>query len=347
MGGMPPQSMPPHMQQRPMGAPAGAPAVVQQQPIRSEPEPQKKAPIGLILGLVGAIIAIAAVSVWYFVLREQGGADEVAEKDGKDGAGETAPGTLNLTLTPPDAMVKIDGAEHAGNSPRVISGLAPGKHTIEVSKGDTFLPFTQELTITSGQTLDFPPIKLPVTGVTLMIKVDPQIAAIALVAGTETTAIGSGAESHKHQLARKAGVEYSITGTAEGYEPVSVPIVFTGDAAQDVTISMVAKSGGTVAVNDPTPTPPPDPTPDPVAEKKPKPKSDNKPKNAELKIGVAPGMPPADVFVDGKKQSKKTPVFVKVSAGSHTVKWKWDDGKTDTQSVSVAANESKLLKGSK
>jgi hypothetical protein len=58
-------------------------------------------------------------------------------------------------------------------------------------------------------------------------------------------------------------------------------------------------------------------------------------------------MPPADVYVDGKKQDKKTPVFVKVSSGSHTVKWKWDDGKTDTQTVSVAANESKLLKGSK
>ena len=72
-----------------------------------------------------------------------------------------------------------------------------------------------------------------------------------------------------------------------------------------------------------------------------------KPKNAELKIGVAPGNPPADVWVDGKKESKKTPVFVKVSEGSHTVKWKWDDGKSDQQKVSVGANESKLLKGSK
>ena len=40
-------------------------------------------------------------------------------------------------------------------------------------------------------------------------------------------------------------------------------------------------------------------------------------------------------------------MFVKVSAGSHTVKWKWDDGKSDPQKVWVGDNESKLLKGSK
>jgi len=71
-----------------------------------------------------------------------------------------------------------------------------------------------------------------------------------------------------------------------------------------------------------------------------------KPKTAELKIGVAPGNPPATVYVDGRKQGR-APVFVKVSPGSHTVKWKWDDGKTDTQKVSVGDKESKLLKGSK
>ena len=71
-----------------------------------------------------------------------------------------------------------------------------------------------------------------------------------------------------------------------------------------------------------------------------------KAKTAELKIGVAPGNPPATVTVDGKQEGR-TPVFVKVTAGTHTVKWKWDDGKTDTQKATVADNESKLLKGNK
>ena len=63
-------------------------------------------------------------------------------------------------------------------------------------------------------------------------------------------------------------------------------------------------------------------------------------------VEVAPGNPPATVYVDGRKAGR-SPQFVKVSAGSHTVKWKWDDGKTDTQKVSIGDKESKLLKGSK
>ena len=69
-------------------------------------------------------------------------------------------------------------------------------------------------------------------------------------------------------------------------------------------------------------------------------------KTATLKIGVAPGNPPATVYVDGKKQSKKTPVFVKVAPGKHTVKWVWG-GKSSTQRVSVGDGESKLVKGKK
>ncbi len=53
------------------------------------------------------------------------------------------------------------------------------------------------------------------------------------------------------------------------------------------------------------------------------------------------------MYVDGKKQSKKTPVFVKVTPGSHTVKWAWDGGKHDTQRVKVADKQVKLLKGSR
>jgi outer membrane biosynthesis protein TonB len=317
-------------------------------------EEEKKSNVGLIIGIIGGVIAVLALTA-FFVLGSDffGGKKDGDTADAKGDDGKAAAvGGLSLELTPADAVVKIDGKEYPGSSPRAIAELSPGKHTIEVSGGDLYLPLTQEVEVAAGDPVALP-LKLQLRDVTLDITVDPPSASVSLVAGTTATAIGAGVATHKHALKREPGVEYSIKGTAEGFTETTVPIVFSGDATQAISITL-AKSGAVAPPPDPTPTP--DPTPDPVPEAdKPDPVKKTtkkhtqpaKPKNAELKIGVAPGNPPADVWVDGKKADKKTPVFVKVSEGSHKVKWKWDDGKTDEQSVSVAANESKLLKGSK
>lgn len=307
--------------------------------MHAEPEEERKSNVGLIIGIIGGVVAILAV-VAFFVFgpglggKEEKGADsdkpEQAEVTGSDGKPQAAITNVTIDVTPADATVMIDGKEIAGAGPRAIAELTAGTHKLEVSKGDAFLPFTQELEFTAGQSL---PIKLEARDVTLNLTVTPASAIISLIAGTTTTEIGKGAASHKHQLKREPGLQYTVKGTAEGYEDLSIPIVFTGDPAQDVPVLLAAKAAGPVAEPGPA---------------KPVKKTNkvSKPKNAELKIGVAPGNPPATVTVDGKSEGR-TPVFVKVTAGSHTVKWKWDDGKTDTQKATVAENESKLLKGNK
>ena len=231
-----------------------------------------------------------------------------------------------------------------GEAQRVVSGLADGPHKIEVSTaGGEFLPFAQEVTLSAGQAMPLP-IKLQARTVSLTISVEPAAAAVTILAGDTATQIGAGAASHVHPLAREPGVAYTLVGVAEGYQEIRLPIVFTGDPAQAVSLTLVTKAGPAVPGPGPGPDVAPDPTPQ-VEKKKPV-KKPAKPKTAELKIGVAPGNPPADVYVDNKKEGR-APVFVKVTAGSHTVKWKWDDGKTDTQKVTVGDKESKLLKGSK
>ena len=159
------------------------------------------------------------------------------------------------------------------------------------------------------------------------------------VAGTDRLLTEALGRSHrvKYQLKREPGVEYQIKGAADGYDESTTPLVFTGDPTQEFSVSLVAKAGTTPPPKDPTPK---------VTKNKKKGGGAAKPKTAELKIGVAPGNPPATVYVDGRKAGR-SPQFVKVSAGNHTVKWKWDDGKTDTQKVSIGDKESKLLKGSK
>lgn len=298
----------------------------------------KKSSVGLIVGIIGGVLAILAV-VAFFVFGNPGDKEKEETADAGDKAAAVEVGGLNLDLTPADATVKVDGKEYPGASPRVITGLEAGTHKLEVSKGESFMAFTQDVQVTGGQTLSLP-LKLQARDVTLTIKAEPAAAKIEILAGDKATEVGKGQAAYKHALKRADGVEYKLKATAEGYGESVVPISFTGDANQDLSITLVKEGGG---------------EDDGKAEadsgkkvsKKTKKRRTPKPKNAELKIGVAPGNPPATVYVDGRKQSKKTPVFVKVSAGSHTVKWKWSDGKTDTQRVKVGAHDSKLLKGSK
>jgi serine/threonine-protein kinase len=308
------------------------------QVMAAEPEEVRKSNVGLIIGIIGGVIAILAV-VAFFVLgpglggkekKDTGGTGEQAGVSGSDSTPEAAITNVTIDVTPADATVMIDGKEYAGAGPRAIAELAPGTHKLEVSMGDAYLPFSQELTFTAGQSL---PIKLEARDVTLNLTVTPANATASLIAGTTTTEIGKGAASHAHKLVREPGLQYTVQATADGFEDLSLPIVFTGDPAQDVPVLLAAKPE--VPVADPGPAKPVKKT-----------TKVSKPKNAELKIGVAPGNPPATVTVDGKSEGR-TPVFVKVTAGAHTVKWKWDDGKTDTQKATVAENESKLLKGNK
>jgi hypothetical protein len=77
----------------------------------------------------------------------------------------------------------------------------------------------------------------------------------------------------------------------------------------------------------------------------PKPPTQPKAKTATLKIGTGPGLPPATVWVDGKKEDKTTPVIVMVAPGKHTVKWQWPDGKKASQKVDVGDKESLVVKG--
>jgi hypothetical protein len=303
-----------------------------------EPEEERKSKVGLIIGIVGGVVAILGV-VAFFVFGpglgggdkdkgEGGTGDEKAQVADGEKKGEAAVGGVTVDVTPADAKVMIDGKEYAGSGPRSIPDLT-GIHKLEVSM-DGFLPYSQDVDFAAGQNL---PIKLEASDVTLSLTVTPPTAAISLIAGTATTQIGKGA-TLQHKLKREAGLQYTIKATADGYDDLSLPIVFTGDPTQDVPVVLVAKAG---------PAPEADPGPSKPTKKTNK---VSKPKNAELKIGVAPGNPPAAVTVDGKSEGR-TPVFVKVTAGSHTVKWKWDDGKTDTEKVSVNENQSLLLKGSK
>jgi hypothetical protein len=339
----------------------GAPAMPAAPMAMNEPEPASSNNT-LLYAVVGLVVIAAIAVVAVFLMRPPGPtAGGEAQVAAAGGAPAAAVGGFTLDLTPADAKVEIDGKAVAGTgSPRVIGDLAAGSHKLSVSSGEAYLPYTQDLTVVAGAVAPLT-VKLPLKDVTLDVTVEPAGATLALVEGE--AADKAVAIQPKHTLSRVAGVEYKVQASLAGYKTQAVPVTFTGGATEAVKITLVADgtaaAGGTTVATNTTPTPPTDttaPVPDAGGKKvtsgtkssgtKSGGGGSTKAKTAELKIGTAPGLPPADVFIDGKSAGK-TVVKVMVTPGSHTVKWKWADGASSSEKVSVGDGESKTLKGAK
>ncbi|MDC0671170.1 serine/threonine-protein kinase [Nannocystis radixulma] len=343
---------------RPMAPPRPATTQPQTHAVTAEVEVEdtetgkRPPPIALYAGAgIGALLLIVLV-----VMVFSGGdttpsapTDPVASADTAAPPQPTATvGTIQLDVKPADARVTVNGVEYPGNTPRLISNLGPGTHKLVVAQDAGYLPFEQDVPIAAGQQLTLP-VKLQVRDVTLTINTKPPEATVKLLeAGAAPLPVGKGGESFK--LSRKPNVAYKVLVEAPGFDPSEVPVSFSGEASDTAEVVLVKAKGVTPPTpenpvvtppannNNATPKPPSD-KPKPPADK-PKPKA----KTAELKIGSAPGRPPATVWVDNQKQAKPTPVVVMVAPGSHTIKWKYPDGKTETRKI-TATDGAQVIKG--
>ena len=286
--------------------------------------------------------------------------DPVASNDtAASGGAQPAPtvGGLQIEVSPADAKILVDGAEVPGSgSSRMVSNLSAGKHKLAVNFGDAYLPFEQDVDVSAGPPINFP-VKLSVRDVTVTVTTEPAEAAVKLVEGANPPVpVGKGGDSFKVQ--RKPNTTYKLIAELAGHDPSEIPLTFTGGPNDSAKLVLIKSKAGTTPTptdptpTDPTPTTPPETTPKPTPPettppkpKDPKPKQPPKAKTAELKIGSGPGLPPATVWVDGQKQPKPTPVTVMVTAGGHTVKWKYPDGKTTTKKVTAADKSSQVIKG--
>jgi serine/threonine-protein kinase len=296
----------------------------------------------LIGGIAGGLLLLIVL-----VIAFSGGGDDPVKTDGDETVStkETPPapaavGSVQLELTPAEAKVTVDGAEVPGmGSPRTVGNLAPGPHKVNISFGDAYLPFEQEVTVVAGQPLALP-VKLPVRDVTVTVTTEPPETQLKLVEGTNPpTPVGKGGDSFKVQ--RKPGVQYKLIGELPGYDPGETPLTFSGGSTDAVKLVLVKSKTATPPV--PTDTPPVVTPPGPKPPKGPGPKP--KAKTAELKIGSGPGLPPATVWLDGAKQPKPTPVSVMVTPGNHKVKWKYPDGKSTTKTVTAVDKQATVVKG--
>lgn len=282
----------------------------------AEPKLSWRVVVAAIL-LAGALIVVALVVA-------RGGTRVVSRDDKEEVRSEAAVvvnGSLTLEVRPDDAEVRVDGRRYSGGSPRVIGSLAPGRHTIEVSKGEDYLTFTDEIDIAEGTPLSLP-VTLPIRVVALTVLTEPAGAAVSILEGETRTPIGTGGDTFR--LVRKPKARYAVEASFDGYVTDKAPITFSGEASQRLKIALVK---------------------DPRLEVQPTPPDDVEARTATLMIGCQPGLPPATVWVDGKKLNKPTVATTRVGPGPHTIKWKWPDGTSSVQKISVGDGEKMTIKG--
>ena len=323
---------------------------------------------GPIIGILIAVIVLLVAAFAAFLVFNEDNPDVQTEVVNADGSGAETPaptpaplgttpppagaarGALTLQSTPSDPTVTVDGQAVSGDSPFVVTNLAPGKHKISVSK-DGYLSIEREIDVpASGLIL---PVTLQHRDVTLILESDPKGAQMNLIADGKAKPMGIGGS--QYQLSRQPGMKYEVEALAKGYHSQRVALDFSGEGQQKVSVTLVRDGSVAVAPTTPQPTTPtPTPTPTTNRDKKkrnnktprprsntptPKPQPTTTPKvgkTATLAIAGKKGAPPAEVYVDGVRKGKTPLPAVRVTPGRHTVRFKWSDGKEVTRRVFVA-----------
>jgi eukaryotic-like serine/threonine-protein kinase len=323
-----------------------------------------KSSTGMVLGIVALVVVVVVLAAgggYMFMTGRLGGgeADTVAKADEpaaeasekKTDEPAEAAGTAVLTVqtTPADAKVTVDGKAIEGESPFVVSGLAPGKHQLVVS-GDGYLSFEREIDVPASG-INFPAPPLEAKDVTLVLDSDPPGASMNLIVDGKAVTMGTAGSQYK--VTRERGVTYEIEASLKGYMTKKDPLRFSGDATQTVRMTLVrdqtvADAGAAAEKDEPTPKATTTTSKRPkstTSSSKPKPKPTPAAKTATLRIGTNPGVPPAKVSVDGQFVGKTPLQSVKVAPGSRKVKFEWNDRPTVTQTVTVGDNDTKVVKG--
>ena len=242
-------------------------------------------------------------------------------------------GSLTVNVTPADATLIVDGNPVPGTSPFIVSKLAAGPHKVVVTKAG-FATFEKQIDIQAGA-----PLLLPVTlapaRIELTLDVQPKEATVALVEGDTTRPLGKAGE--KVTVDPKPGVAYMLEVSAPGYETKRVPLSVGEGVAQTITVALSEKAGKAPA-RDSEPAKVAAATGSSSTKRSRGRRRRSTPRPAGqgmLGVATAPGTPPATVFIDGRKVGKTPRPPKKVSAGGHTVKCSWKDGKSFSERVSV------------
>jgi hypothetical protein len=150
-------------------------------------------------------------------------------------------GTLQVTTTPAGAAVYVDGGSQ-GTSPKTISGLAPGSHTVKLTKVG-YIDYQGTVTVLAGQTT---PLNVNL------------VAAGSTTAATTTTTTGISTGTGSILVSSKpSGASVNLDGWDKGTTPLTLTLVKAGPhiltlrktGFLDSVLNVTVTAGSTAQVN--------------------------------------------------------------------------------------------------
>jgi len=258
-------------------------------------------------------------------------------------------GTIHLTTTPKDAIVKIDGVPVLGNaSPFVIANVEPDvPHIVEISK-DGYRTWSQPVAVQPGQGFD------------LSVPLDPLQTETGFAIDSRPT--GARVYVDGREIARtpiritnlSAGLHHIRIDNGAEYGPYETPINVTANQVVELPTAVLepnrARPPEVVQPQERTPAPPSPRQPDDrVADPRPRPQPLDRPQPIERRAPAAPAgrgvlrinsRPWSQVFVDGQLIGNTPQMNIELPAGTHRVTLVNPDfGIRETVSVAIRPDE--------
>lgn len=253
-------------------------------------------------------------------------------------------GELTLTVSPDSAVVSIDGKNQPGQGAlRTFADLEVGDHQLTIDGGEAYFPAKRTAKVPRDGVARIQ-VDLEPREVKLVVTTKPSRAKLTLFVDGEPTALGRG--STEHPIKRKQHARYELEADANGYTKTKTPIEFGVEAVKHIKLELESSRDPTSAKGK-TKTKTKSSGSSKSKSKSSSSGSSSAAKTATLKVGTEPGLPPAAVYLDGKRVADRTPVTLPVTPGPHKIQWVWKGGKRDNQRVVVKSGRTQLIKGGK
>jgi len=253
----------------------------------------------------------------------------------------TKVGAMTLEITPPTATVTVDGKPIEGRSPFRVADLEVGTHAVSIAQ-DGYIPIERDIAVSSSPlSLEF---NLQRREVALVFETVPPGATVQLVVDGKVGPISLGPD-RRYPLARSPESTYGAEISHPGFITQRVPVEFTGSAEQVIRTVLAQDPAATVEgaeAGSPEGEGEGAATGERRGSKRPRGRGA---RTAILRIGTDAGVPPAQVFIDGKLVGKTPRPEVLVTPGRHTVTYRWPDGREVKKTITVADGGVEVVKG--
>jgi len=262
----------------------------------------------------------------------------------------TAQGTgIKVSGAQPGFRLAVDGKE-IGALPQEVRDLAPGEHKIKITgpqgSEDRYAAIEKTVTVSKDEMVDLGSLSLKVVKGKITILPGTPGAKVYIVMGSDRRVLP--------ELPKAVDIDATKTYTLEaeksGYNDFSQVITFEdGQAEKSITVNLEPKSakpatGAVAAAPKAESAPKAEPKEEPKSEPAPKEEVKAEPKSeatgeATLKINSVPA---SSVILDGKPIGQTPLPSVKVSAGTHNIRFVNPEQSLQKQiSVTVKAGETK------